>query len=46
MVYTRTNIYLSGAHMESIKKIANERGIKFSELIRNIMAEYIKSQEK
>lgn len=44
MLYTRTNIYLSEPHKKAIKKIAEKRGVKFSELIRNIMAEFIKSQ--
>jgi len=46
MVYTRTNIYLSGDHMVKIKEIAKKRGVKFSELVRNIMAEFIESQEE
>jgi len=45
MKYARTNIYLLVEDKNKITKIAEKRGMKFSELIRRLMRECIDNEK-
>ncbi len=41
---TRTNLYLPDKLTDAYRKIAQKRGISFSELVRTAMFEYLQAQ--
>lgn len=46
MIYKRISVCISPLHMKKMQEIAEKKGIKFAELLRQVMSDFVEKEEK